>query len=336
VSTTSSIATAWAPESSPSAFALRPRLTYAIAPPNRTTPAERRREIAAAQSARVATLPIDALLVYDVQDEAARNGAPRPFPFIAKVDPLSYAFDELQVGALPRVVYRAVAEQGERSLCRWLDSLHARGGTAVLVGAPSRHMSAALTLTQAFSLCRTHTPALPFGGVLIPERHQASGTEDARVWAKVQQGCRFFVSQTVWSVAATKRLLHDLRVRAELEGGEAPPLLLTLSPCGSQQTLEFLEWLGVHVPPAVKRELLTAGDMLARSIELAADAFEEVRAFAREQGITVGCNVESVSSRAEEVEASVDLLHRIHRLTPRAVAPVPPSVAQSLHSSAWE
>jgi hypothetical protein len=314
---TSSILAARPPLSSPSVFRLRPRLTYAIAPPNRTTPVERRRQIAAAQSARVSALPIDALLVYDVQDEAARNGAPRPFPFIAKVDPLSYAFDELQLGALPRVVYRAVADQGEPSLRRWLGSLHARGGLAVLVGAPSRHSSASLTLPQAFALCRNHLPALPFGGVLIPERHQAKGAEDARVWAKMQHGCRFFVSQTVWSVSATKRLLQDLRVRLEAEGGQAPAILLTLSPCGSAQTLQFLRWLGVELPVAVTRELLSAPDMLQRSIELAADTFAEVHGFAQELGFSVGCNVESVSSRAEEVEASVDLVYRIDKLLRR-------------------
>ena len=317
MNTTPSIASARVPLSSLSAFKRWPRLTYAITPPNRTTPVERRREIAAAQSARIAALPVDALLVYDVQDEAARNGAPRPFPFIAKVDPLSYAFDELQIGTLPRVIYRAVADQGEASLCRWLDSLHARGGLAVLVGAPSRQVSATLTLPQAFSLCRNHMPGLSFGGVLIPERHQTAGAEDARVWAKMQQGCRFFVSQTVWSVSATKRLLQDLRLRAELEGGEAPPILLTFSPCGSQQTLDFLEWLGVQLPASVRRELLSAKDMLARSVELAEDAFDEIRAFATQLGLDVGCNVESVSSRAEEVEASVELVRRIDQLTPR-------------------
>jgi hypothetical protein len=249
---------------------------------------------------------------------------------MAKVDPLSYAFDELRVGTLPRVVYRAVAEQGEPALCRWLDSLHARGGLAVLIGAPSRDVSGSLSLPQAFSLCRSHLPSLSFGGVLIPERHETSGVEDARVWVKMQQGCGFFVSQTVWSVSTTKRLLHDLRVRAGLERGKVPPILLTFSPCGSPQTLAFLEWLGVHLPAPVKSELLSAKDMLARSIELATAAFDEVRAFAAEQGLSVGCNVESVSSRAEEVEASVELVRRIDRLFPRReVRPAPawPSTA---------
>lgn len=293
------------------------RLTYAIAPPNQTTPVERRREIAAAQSERISALPLDALLVYDVQDEAARNGAARPFPFTPKVDPLSYAFDALQLGDLPRVVYRAVAAQGEPALRQWLETLHARGGQAVLVGAPSRSVPSALTLPEAYAVCRSHHPALSFGGVLIPERHEATGAEDERVWAKVQQGCRFFVSQTVWSVTATKRLLQDLRLRAELEGGEAPHTLLTFSPCGSEQTLRFLEWLGVSLPGPIRRELLSAKDMLARSVELAAEAFDEVRTFAAEQGLDVGCNIESVSARADEVEASLELVQRIHRLAPR-------------------
>jgi len=290
------------------------RLTYAVTPPNQTTPLERRRALAAAQSARISALPVDALLVYDVQDEAARNGAPRPFSFIPKVDPLSYAFEELKVGALPRVVYRAVAGQSEPELRRWLDDLQARGGRAVLVGAPSRRTAAALTLPQAFALCQKQVPGLPFGGVLIPERHEAVGGEDVRVWAKRQQGCQFFVSQTVWSVNATQRFLRDLRLRADLEGGEPPPILLTLSPCGSAQTLDFLEWLGVAVPEALKRELLSASDMLQRSIELACDVFAEVRAFAAEQGLTVGCNVESVSARAAELDASVELVRRIAQL----------------------
>jgi len=229
-----------------------------------------------------------------------------------KVDPLGYALDELQLGTLPCIIYRAVADQDESSLCEWFERLHAQGGRAVLVGAPSRETSTALTLPQAFSLCRRHTPGLAFGGVVIAERHETAGAEDARVWAKHQQGCTFFVSQTVWSVATTKRLLLDLRLRSELEGGHAPHVLLTFSPCGSPQTLEFLQWLGVTVPETVQRELLAATDMMRRSIELASEAFAELRSFAAEHGLSVGCNVESVSSRATEVEASVELVRRVH------------------------
>jgi len=295
----------------------RLRLTYAIAPPNRTTAPARRHEIAAEQSARLASLPLDALLVYDVQDEAARTAKPRPFAFVPKVDPLTYAFDALKLDHVPRIVYRAVAEQDEASLRGWLEQLQARGGRAVLVGAPSRATSTPVTLPQAFALCQRHAPALPFGGVLIAERHQTRGGEDLRIWSKMAQGCGFFVSQTVWSASATKRLLRDLSARAQLTGDAPPPLLFTLSPCGSAQTLDFLEWLGVAVPARAKRELLAAKDMLACSIDLATDTFAEIRAYAKAHGLAVGCNVESLTARPAEIEASIELLRRIDQLDAR-------------------
>jgi 5,10-methylenetetrahydrofolate reductase len=244
---------------------------------------------------------------------------------VPKVEPHQYAFEARKIGANPRVVYRAVAQQDAPTLRGWLDALRARGGLPVLVGAPSRAIDTALTLPQALAVCRQHAPELPFGGVLIPERHQTRGGEEARVWSKMQQGCRFFVSQTVWCVATTKQLLRDLRLRAEQERRPAPPILLTFSPCGSPQTLKFLEWLGVAVPAATKRELLASHDMLARSVALASDAFAEIRAYAKSQGLHVGCNVESVTARSCEVEASLELLSRVDALD----RPLPPISLQS-------
>jgi hypothetical protein len=327
------IAPRWVPGDLSSAHGTPRRLTYAITPPNSTTSPERRRQIADAQASRIAGLPIDALLVYDVQDETARNGSPRPFPFVPKTDPLTYAFDELALGTLPRIVYRAVAQQDESSLRRWLEKLQSYGGHAVLVGAPSERVTPSLTLPRAFSVCRSSLPGLVFGGVIIPERHRAPGDEGARVWAKMKHGCRFFVSQTVWCVDTTKRLLRDLRAKADLEGATAPSISLTLSPCGSKQTMEFLEWLGVRLPGIVKRDLLSARDMLGRSVELASEAFADVRQFAAECGLTIGCNVESVSSRAAEVDAAVELVHRIDRLDANFSAMSSPGRAGRAHVS---
>lgn len=295
----------------PSLIASRLRLTYAITPPNQSTPPERRAAIAAAQSARIAALPVDALLVYDLQDETSRTSDLRPFPFVPKVDPLDYAFEALRLEGLPRVVYRALAGQRQADIQQWIERLHALGGLAVFVGAPSRDSRGPVTLPEVYGACRERVPLLPFGGVLIAERHRRTGDEDQRVWAKVDQGCSFFVSQTVWSVAATNALLHDLKARAELAAAPLPTLLLTISPCGSEQSLRFQEWLGVHIPPAIKRELSSAKDMLARSIDLCVDVFAEVHTLAEKQGIALGCNVESASTRAAEVDASVELTRRV-------------------------
>jgi hypothetical protein len=293
------------------------QLTYAITPPNQSTSIERRKAIAALQSERIAALPIDALLVYDLQDESSRNGAPRPFPYLPKVDALSYAYDELRLGIVPRVVYRAIANEDEAQLQGWLSRLQALGGHPVLVGAPSRTSLGGLSLSRAMAHCSQHLPFLAFGGVLIAERHQSTGAEDVRVWSKMQSGCRFFVSQTVWSAHATNELLRALRLSAERFGRQLPQVVVTLSPCGSEQTLLLQEWLGVNVPTEVRQQLLSAKDMLARSVELAVQVFAEIRAFASEQGVPLGCNVESVSSRADEVAASLELTQRIAQIQGR-------------------
>jgi hypothetical protein len=174
-----------------------------------------------------------------------------------------------------------------------------------------------LTLSQTYAICRASSPRLSFGGVIIAERHETSGSEVERLWAKIQQGCHFFVSQTVWSVDAMKRFLRDLRLRAEKAQRMPPMILMTLGPCGSSQTLHLQEWLGVAVSSRVKQDLLAAKDMLARSIELAVDTFIEVRDYAIAQGLSIGCNVESVSARPAELEASVELFKRIDALRRR-------------------
>jgi hypothetical protein len=81
-----------------------------------------------------------------------------------------------------------------------------------------------------------------------------------------------------------------------------------------------LEWLGVEIPAGIERELLSAKDMLERSIELAYETASEVRAAAEAEGLTVGFNIESVSSRAVEVDASVELVHRVEPLDRRSSA----------------
>lgn len=287
------------------------RLTYGITPPKLSTPEPRRREIARLQAARIASLPVDALIVYDLQDESSRTGAERPFPFLQAIDPLDYAYEYLGAVSLPKVVYRSVSNLGEPELVAWLKRLHERGGATVLVGAPSKTQRVSLQLGDAYRARRVAVPDVPLGGVVIAERHEARGGEDERVLHKLEQGCQFFVSQAVYAVTASKNLLSDLYYRCRDSGRELPPLLVTLSPCGSKKTLEFMGWLGVAVPRWLQNELLRAHDILAKSLDLSVSAFAELYDFATEKGIPLGCNVESVSLQRAEIEASVELVQRI-------------------------
>jgi hypothetical protein len=77
------------------------------------------------------------------------------------------------------------------------------------------------------------------------------------------------------------------------------------------KTLEFLQWLGVDVPRWIANDLRHADDTLDASYDQAFATATELIAFCRRVGVPFGLNVESVSIRRVEIEASVRLAARL-------------------------
>ena len=300
------------------AAARNPRevLLFGLTPPRAETAPERVAEIAERTMARVQALPVDALVLYDIADEADRNPQPRPFPFVEMLDPADYLRDGLSGWDKPAVVYRCVGKYAPDELSSWLSSAPDNVLT-VFVGSSSRDAEVRTSLPDAVELHRRTRPELPLGGVTIPERHLGRGDEHERLLRKQAAGSRFFISQIVYDIGAAKNLASDYRYAAVEQGVEVAPLVFTLSLCGSPKTLSFLQWLGVEVPPWVRNEILHAEDPLDWSRQQALGAARELAAFCRYLGIPFGFNVESVSSRRVEIEAAVALTHDIAELLER-------------------
>jgi hypothetical protein len=288
---------------------------YGLTPPKRGQDPDKVREVAERQVRRIAALAPDGLVLYDLQDEAGRTVAQRPFPFLPTMEPLDYSRDFLADLPVPRVLYKCVGNQDRAGFLRWMDALlvpPARDA-CVLVGAPSRAPSGptdALDLQAAYAIVRERAvsaDAACVGGVAIAERHARKLDEDERLLAKHTAGCRFFISQTVFDAGATKSLLSDYSLRFAREGLEPAPFIVSFSPCGSLKTMEFMKWLGISFPRWLENDLRHAPDILQKSVDLALQVFAEVRAFAREKKIPLGVNVESVSIRKEEIEAAGEL-----------------------------
>jgi hypothetical protein len=288
---------------------------YGIAPPKLGTAAERLREIAGQQVARVRALAPDGLVVYDIQDEPGRGGQARPFPFLPTVEPETYARVSLEELALPKVVYRCVGAQPRAVLAAWLAAVQAGPGRrlAVFVGAPRGGAeSAGPTLNEAYELAKS-APKLVLGGIAIAERHLTKGDEHQRMLAKEERGCRFFVTQSVYDASSTKSLLSDYALSARALGRSPAPVVLTFSPCGSVRTLEFMKWLGISFPRWLENELRHSADPLERSVALCESVFDDVADYAEGKRLPLGINVESVSIRKSEIDASVELYERLSR-----------------------
>jgi len=280
---------------------------YAITPPRQSTPAERLPEIAKATIERLARLDIDGLVLYDIDDESSRNPAERPFPFSPTVDPSEYRAHYLQAWQRPVIVYRAVGKYRREDLRNWISEQDPLRTLTVIVGAASSGVAPAVSLARAQAMGADLNPDLLLGGVAIPERHSRRENEHLRLIAKQQVGCRFFVTQIVYDLNAAKNLVSDYRYECESRGLDPVPLVFTVSVCGSMKTLEFLRWLGVDVPRWIENDLRHATNPLAASLEQAATTAVELIDYCRRLGVPFGLNVESVSIRREEIEASVEL-----------------------------
>lgn len=286
---------------------------YGFAPPKVHTPSERLKGVAAQQASRFQSMQIDGLIVYDIQDEAERNAKPRPFPFLPTVDPAVYAYDYLAAQHVPKVLYRCVGHDSSESLVQWLNMV-CRFDThpiVVFVGAPSRHSQMGVSLQQAYALAQRHTPEVILGGVAIAERHNESVSEHERILRKTTQGCRFVVTQAVYDATSTKSLLSDYSIAVVERDIRPIPIILTFSPCGSDTTLSFMKWLGIHFPRWLENEIRLAKDPLRTSIDLCEQLFEDILDYAISHNLPLGVNVESVSIRKAEIEASVELFGRL-------------------------
>jgi hypothetical protein len=186
-------------------------LIFAVTPPRLTTEPEQTRQIAEITLARLRSVGIDGLVLYDIDDESDRNPNERPFPFLPTMDPAEYLARDLVGLDVPAIVYRAVGKHAEDGLRLWLREQDPARMLSVFVGASSREKAVATSLSRAYELRTEVRPDLPLGGIAIPERHARGGTEHLRLIAKQAAGCSFFVTQVVYDVNAAKDLVSDYR-----------------------------------------------------------------------------------------------------------------------------
>jgi hypothetical protein len=285
-------------------------LTYGITPPKANNSAEKVFEIARRQIEQINSIQPDALIIYDIQDEADRTSESRPYPFLPTLDPRVYAEKYLQEITAEKILFRAVGSYSPAQLEAELINAP-KGQRYVFVGASSGQQQVQVTLTDAFSICRNANPGIMLGGIMIPERHEKKHDEHIRVSEKTKNGCSFFISQAVYHAEASKNFLSDYYYLSRTTGVEMKPIMFTLTLCGSAKTLEFLNWLGVSVPKWVRNELLNAPDILQKSFDVSYRIFQELYSFAAEKNIPIGFNVESIAIRKDEIEASVQLFRKI-------------------------
>ena len=289
-------------------------LLYGLTPPKVKTEKDRVRIIADNQVERLKGLEIDGLVLYDIQDESSRTSTPRPFPFLPTIAPDYYSdkyLDELKV---PKIIYKSVGKYTADEFKSWIKQSSDKIDCSVFVGSPSRNMVSHLSLNDAYKIKRDLNSSIKLGGVAIPERHIKKGDEHIRLFDKVDKGCSFFISQCVYSINNTKNFLSDYYYTSIENERDFVPIIFTLTPCGSIKTLQFLEWLGIDIPKWLKNDLKHSKNSLSKSIDICKRIAIELIDYNASKNIPIGFNIESVSIRKEEIDASIELLSDIKKM----------------------
>lgn len=282
---------------------------YGITPPKIGHTAERYEEIKGIQQQRIHGIQPDALIIYDIQDESSRTNVERPFPFVETVQPEVYASELLVDSSISPIIYKSIGKLNAIEFQDWLVDLKTKH--LVLVGSPSSNNLPTLQLGEAYEIARSVRKDLQIGGIVIPERHQLKGDEHLRLLAKMEAGCSYFISQCVYSIESTLNLLSDYQWSCKQNGIKMAPIIFTLTPCASEQTLQFMKWLGINVPKWIIHQLMQSENMLQTSLELCSNLADHLIDFCSIHQIPFGFNIESVSIRKQEIDASVALFHTI-------------------------
>lgn len=289
-------------------------LFYGLTPPKSTAGDDKIRDIAGKQIERIKDIAIDGLILYDIQDESSRTDVPRPFPFMPTLAPDFYSETYLADLTIPKIVYKSVGKCTTGELKDWIKQKENTIECAVFVGAPSRNQSPTLSLVDAYRIKQASNSPMILGGITIPERHDRKDDEHLRIIDKIDRGCGFFISQCVYSTNNSKNLLSDYYYASVAGGRETVPVVFTLTPCGSLKTLEFMKWLGIDIPKWLNNDLLHSNDILLKSVDVCKKIAVDLVDYSISKDIPIGFNIESVSVRKEEIEASIELLKEVKSL----------------------
>ncbi|HDZ34657.1 MAG TPA: hypothetical protein ENH67_17635 [Pseudoalteromonas sp.] len=278
-------------------------------PPKIGTDKAQLKTIAEKLLGRLHEIEYDGVIIYDIQDESSRTNQARPFAFKQTVDPREYSHLLRDLSAQDVITYKSVAQRGVGEFKDWLSETKNDYDlqNVVLVGSPSSVGDIKLSLPDAYKAMAEQSDDFFLGGVTIAERHSSKRNEHERLIEKTAQGCQFFISQAVYDAQATIELITSYARTCKAQGITPQRIILTFTPCGGEKTLEFMQWLGISVPEATKWRMLDADNTLSESVRICRENLDLILKSCAHLDVPLGLNIESLTNRKEEIDASIHL-----------------------------
>jgi len=136
-------------------------------------------------------------------------------------------------------------------------------------------------------------------------------TEHLNMLRKQEAGCGWFVSQAVYDVENTIRLIRDYAAICRQKGFKPRKIILTFAPVSRAKTMEFVKWLGVQVPATAEELILKSEKPVDASIEFLCNALRTILSETVGVGVPLGISCESVSIYKAEIDGVHELFKRL-------------------------
>ncbi|MGA8276269.1 MAG: hypothetical protein WB789_04540 [Thermoplasmata archaeon] len=297
-------------------------LFFAPVVPSLRSPAHRIAERVDETARLLLKIPrVDAVYVPELVEEN-HEGRPR----YRSYDPAEYVVHVTSRTGHPGIVTKVVAHVESVSALRdWAERSVRMGVTnVVLVGGSSRRIPYPGPPVEEAD--RAVVPILEAGGgvvgnIAIPHR----ADEASRMLRKTKAGVVFLTTQLLFEAQGIIDAVREYG-RMCREGGVVPAtVILSFAPLGDEDDIEFVRWLGAHLPEDVEQALLQDEQALSRrTVELALSVWTEVVAATASAGVPLGVSVEQVSAR--HFVSAGDLLTAFSGLLPpHRSDPLPPT-----------
>jgi hypothetical protein len=325
----------------------RPTFLFGCTPPSENATEEEAIDIASKFAARGRVLAVDGYIVYDVQDESVRTDVERPFRFRKLQEPSAYARHLSRASHKECVVYKAVPCMPSREhFDVWLDQVveQDRHRAINIVGAPSSKDGLTYNGPSTKEACQIvkQQGRIKFGAVCIAERHLSKGIEHEIMAKKVAWGAEWFITQGIYDPAPMTAVINAYSKLCREQAVVPKKIILTFTPCGRRKTLEFIRWLGMHVPAEAEAIIFQNEEVEKKEKEEAAAKQAGVELPKKKKkrvkpvveiccellcahlrtileqtagsGVPIGINVESVSGYKDEIDATHELFRALQAI----------------------
>lgn len=241
-----------------------------------------------------------AVNIPEIREEPSRSSqGERSSPFEPRFGRLLIAREIRERFGVPAVVNHVVSSRPRGELAAWLRRAHEEYAVEdfVLVGPPSSEREpVGPSVREANEIARECLPApVRIGNICIPGRRSRGLEESERMEAKASAGAQFFTSQILYHARPFRHLLDALASGAP--AASRLPILVSLCPLRSAESIAFLRWLGVELDEPTAAHLAADPERtLERSIEHLVGVWQRIGEHARAMAADsrIGLNIAPV------------------------------------------